>query len=86
MTGRSEPRPLLDRYEVSLRGLASKSRLRTLSDRKGLDFASNDYLGLACSKRMAEAVAGALAAGTPIGATGSRLLRGNDPEHEALEA
>jgi 8-amino-7-oxononanoate synthase len=86
VTGRSEPRPLLDRYEVSLRGLARKSRLRTLSDRKGLDFASNDYLGLACSKRMAEAVAGALAAGTPIGATGSRLLRGNDPEHEALEA
>ncbi|RWD26488.1 MAG: 8-amino-7-oxononanoate synthase [Mesorhizobium sp.] len=77
---------MLDRYETSLRGLARKDRLRSLSGRAGLDFASNDYLGLARSKRMAEAVAAALAAGTPVGAAGSRLLRGNDPEHEALEA
>ncbi|QKC86818.1 8-amino-7-oxononanoate synthase [Mesorhizobium sp. NZP2077] len=79
-------RVLLERYEAGLRGLARKNRLRTLSSRSGLDFASNDYLGLARSKRMADAVAAALAAGTPVGATGSRLLRGNDPEHEALEA
>ncbi|WP_167449212.1 8-amino-7-oxononanoate synthase [Mesorhizobium hawassense] len=77
---------MLDRYETSLRGLARKDRLRSLSGRSGADFASNDYLGLAGSKRMAEAVSAALAAGTPVGATGSRLLRGNDPEHEALEA
>ncbi|MDX8503489.1 8-amino-7-oxononanoate synthase [Mesorhizobium sp. VK4C] len=77
---------MLDRYEATLSGLARKSRLRSLSTRSGLDFASNDYLGLAHSKRMAEAVAAALAAGTPVGATGSRLLRGNDPEHEELEA
>ncbi len=81
MTGRA----LLDRYEASLRGLARKSRLRALSGRAGLDFASNDYLGLAGDKRLADAVARALANGTPVGATGSRLLRGNDPEHEALE-
>lgn len=86
MSGRANGRALLDRYEASLRGLARKDRLRSLSARCGADFASNDYLGLARSKRMAEAVAAALAAGTPIGATGSRLLRGNDPEHEALEA
>ncbi|MGX9120384.1 8-amino-7-oxononanoate synthase [Mesorhizobium sp. BHbsci] len=79
-------RVLLDRYEASLRGLARKNRLRTLSTRSGLDFASNDYLGLARSERMAQALAAALAAGTPVGATGSRLLRGNTPEHEALEA
>lgn len=77
---------LLDRYRATLSGLARKNRLRALSGRAGLDFASNDYLGLARSKRMAEAVAAALAAGTPVGATGSRLLRGNTPEHEALEA
>ncbi|PBB41133.1 8-amino-7-oxononanoate synthase [Mesorhizobium sp. WSM3866] len=76
----------LDRYRATLDGLARKHRLRTLSSRSGADFASNDYLGLARSKRMAEAVAAALAAGTPVGATGSRLLRGNTPEHEALEA
>ncbi|WP_263485468.1 8-amino-7-oxononanoate synthase [Mesorhizobium sp. ES1-4] len=77
---------MLDRYETSLRGLARKDRLRSLSARSGADFASNDYLGLARSKRMADAVTAALAAGTPVGASGSRLLRGNDPEHEALEA
>ncbi|MDX8469929.1 8-amino-7-oxononanoate synthase [Mesorhizobium sp. VK23B] len=82
MNGRAS----LERYEASLRGLARKSRLRTLSGRAGLDFASNDYLGLARSKRITGAVIAALAAGTPVGATGSRLLRGNDPEHEALEA
>ncbi|MFD2054768.1 8-amino-7-oxononanoate synthase [Mesorhizobium calcicola] len=77
---------LLERYEAMLSGLARRNRLRILSSRSGLDFASNDYLGLARSKRMAEAVTAALAAGTPVGATGSRLLRGNAPEHEALEA
>jgi len=77
---------LLARYDASLRGLARKDRLRTLAPRAGLDFSSNDYLGLAASKRLGEAVAAAIARGTPVGATGSRLLRGNAPEHEQLEA
>lgn len=76
----------LARYDATLQGLARKDRLRTLSPRTGLDFSSNDYLGLASSKRLGDAVAAAIARGTPVGATGSRLLRGNAPEHEALEA
>ncbi|RNJ42705.1 8-amino-7-oxononanoate synthase [Mesorhizobium erdmanii] len=76
----------LARYDVTLQGLARKDRLRTLSPRAGLDFSSNDYLGLAASRRLGDAVAAAIARGTPVGATGSRLLRGNAPEHEALEA
>ncbi|TIT14393.1 MAG: 8-amino-7-oxononanoate synthase, partial [Mesorhizobium sp.] len=40
---------LLARYDASLRGLARKDRLRTLAPRAGLDFSSNDYLGLAAS-------------------------------------
>ncbi|RVD67729.1 aminotransferase class I/II-fold pyridoxal phosphate-dependent enzyme, partial [Mesorhizobium sp. M4A.F.Ca.ET.029.04.2.1] len=76
----------LARYDATLRGLARKDRLRTLSPRAGLDFSSNDYLGLAASKRLGDAVAAAIAQGTPVGATGSRLLRGNAPEHEQLEA
>lgn len=76
----------LARYETMLHGLAQKGRLRSLSPRAGLDFSSNDYLGLATSKRLADAVAAALARGTPVGAGGSRLLRGNSPEHEELEA
>lgn len=78
-------RPLA-RYETTLRRLAGRHRLRTLSPRAGLDFASNDYLGLASSTRLTGAIAAALARGVPVGAGGSRLLRGNDPEHEALEA
>lgn len=76
----------LGRYDATLRGLARKDRLRTLSPRAGLDFSSNDYLGLAACKRLGDAVAAAIARGTPVGATGSRLLRGNAPEHEELEA
>jgi len=78
--------PPLARYDATLQGLARKDRLRTLSPRAGLDFSSNDYLGLAASRRLGDAVAAAIAQGTPVGATGSRLLRGNAPEHEALEA
>jgi 8-amino-7-oxononanoate synthase len=65
--------------------LAAHSRRRQLIPRAGRDFSSNDYLGLASSPRLAAAVAAALASGVPLGSGGSRLLRGNHPEHEALE-
>jgi 8-amino-7-oxononanoate synthase len=77
---------VFDVFEADLRRLAGEDRLRTLLPRTGLDFSSNDYLGLASSRRIAAALAAALAAGTPIGAGGSRLLRGNAAEHERLEA
>ncbi|RUU14501.1 8-amino-7-oxononanoate synthase [Mesorhizobium sp. USDA-HM6] len=79
-------RALLARYEATLQGLARRERLRQLSPRSGLDFSSNDYLGLAGCRRIGDAVVAAIARGTPVGATGSRLLRGNAPEHEQLEA
>jgi 8-amino-7-oxononanoate synthase len=72
-------------HQHVLNSLAAKARLRGLSARKGLDFTSNDYLALAESPALAAAVAEALARGVPVGAGGSRLLRGNHPEHEALE-
>lgn len=73
-------------YHTALRQLAEQNRLRSLEPRTGLDFTSNDYLGLATSKRLADVLMAALARGTPVGAGGSRLLRGNAPEHEELEA
>jgi 8-amino-7-oxononanoate synthase len=71
---------------ADLAALAEKARLRSLAPREGIDFASNDYLALAGSPRLKRAVEAAIARGVPVGSGGSRLLRGNHPEHEALEA
>ena len=73
-------------HAAQLDALAAENRLRTLAPRKGLDFASNDYLGLAGCADLRAAVAEAVAAGIPVGSGGSRLLRGNHEEHEAVEA
>jgi 8-amino-7-oxononanoate synthase len=66
--------------------LAALGRRRSLVPFGGLDFTSNDYLGLANSEELGAFARDALLRGVPIGAGGSRLLRGNHPEHEALEA
>lgn len=79
-------RARLASHAEALAGLERRGRLRRLQSAVGIDFTSNDYLGLATSPRLAEAVGAALARGVPVGAGGSRLLRGNHPEHEALEA
>lgn len=71
---------------ADLATLADQGRHRALIERKGIDFASNDYLALANAPRLTEAVREALDRGVPIGSGGSRLLRGNHEEHEALEA
>jgi 8-amino-7-oxononanoate synthase len=73
-------------HQKALDALKARTRLRSLGPRHGLDFTSNDYLALAESPLLADAVGQALARGVPVGAGGSRLLRGNHPEHEALEA
>ncbi|QGN55745.1 8-amino-7-oxononanoate synthase [Novosphingobium sp. Gsoil 351] len=76
----------LQAHRADLSRLREADRLRGLRPREGVDFASNDYLGLAKSERLRGAVADALDRGVAIGSGGSRLLRGNDPAHEALEA
>lgn len=72
-------------HTADLAALGEKARLRSLTPRRGIDFASNDYLAMSSSPRLAKAVQDAIARGVPLGSGGSRLLRGNDPEHEALE-
>lgn len=75
-----------DSHERALDALSRRRRLRALEPARGVDFTSNDYLGLAQSRELAGAIEAAIARGVPVGAGGSRLLRGNHPEHEALEA
>src|SRR5687767_11886715 len=50
-----------------------------------IDFSSNDYLALANSKRIKNAMISALENGMPVGATGSRLITGNHVAIEMLE-
>lgn len=76
---------MLETFRTALSDLEQAGRLRALSPRLRHDFSSNDYLALADSPELAQAVQEALARGVPVGAGGSRLLCGNHPEHETLE-
>jgi 8-amino-7-oxononanoate synthase len=78
--------PIFEDHEAQLESLKRGSRLRALGPREGKDFASNDYLGLAGSTLLHDALREGMALGLPAGSGGSRLLRGNHPAHEALEA
>lgn len=73
-------------HHADLAALAADNRRRALASRAGRDFASNDYLGLADSEALRTALAAGIERGLPAGSGGSRLLRGNHDEHEALEA
>src|ERR1700760_2575895 len=76
---------MLENFEADLLELERQGRRRQLRERSGTDFTSNDYLGMAESSELRQAAAEAIARGVPVGSGGSRLLRGNHPEHEALE-
>ena len=80
------PRDPFAPQHADLAALAARDRLRALTPRRGADFASNDYLALSGAERLRGAIREALDRGVPTGSGGSRLLRGNDSEHEALEA
>ncbi|HWG71892.1 MAG TPA: 8-amino-7-oxononanoate synthase [Steroidobacteraceae bacterium] len=75
----------LNRHSEQLDGLKSRGVYRRLRAAGGADFTSNDYLALAASRSLREALIDALDRGVPVGSGGSRLLRGNHPEHERLE-
>ena len=77
--------PFFDDLLCDLAALSECDRLRRLVPRSGRDFSSNDYLAMASAPELADAIADAIARGVPLGSGGSRLLRGNHAEHEALE-
>ncbi|MET4483868.1 7-keto-8-aminopelargonate synthetase-like enzyme [Bradyrhizobium sp. F1.13.3] len=64
-------------YVAGLDALKEDDRLRGIMPRIGTDFSSSDDLALVSAPRMEKAMLTALESGTPIGAGGSRLLRGN---------
>jgi len=64
---------------------ALPEKRRELIPIQGIDFSSNDYLGLAHHDGIRQSLMDALANGLALGSGGSRLLRGNHPEHENLE-
>jgi len=85
---RGEGADLRAELRAELEALESTSRRRTLISPTvglGVDFSSNDYLGLAAHPALAEAAA---EAGSRYGSGGraSRLLSGGSPAHEELEA
>ena len=69
----------------SLAGLSTRHLRRQLSEPLGIDFSSNDYLGLAADERFAERVRELTASGE-LTAPASRLLRGNRRVHRELES
>jgi 8-amino-7-oxononanoate synthase len=65
--------------------LKREHRLRELSPPRGIDFSSNDYLGLSRHPALREAVMEAIDQDGMVGSGGSRLLRGHHPAHVRLE-
>ncbi len=80
--------PVEHALQTALREREKSERLRTLTiDHDGVDFCSNDYLGLARSGALRDAIDQQRAAWSdiPAGSTGSRLISGNSALAESLE-
>jgi 8-amino-7-oxononanoate synthase len=85
--GRAEE-PFLGELARRLAELADRGLARTLRPGAGVDFASNDYLGLAADPAFRRDLLARLAAlppGAPLTAPASRLLRGETEAHARLE-
>jgi len=71
--------------EKGLRLLEERHQRRSLAEIKGINFCSNDYLGLAEHPELRDAAVRALQNGARAGATGSRLLSGQTDSWRELE-
>src|SRR6187549_2236716 len=74
------------RWQAEIQRLKQSHRHRALALPKGVDFTSNDYIGLAQHPALRDALIAALERDGIVGAGGSRLLRGHHEEHARLEA
>lgn len=76
---------VIQRLQNELVQIEAKNRLRSLHLPNGVDFTSNDYLGMAQHSALKAKALEALQSDMDIGAAGSRLLRGHTKAHENLE-
>ena len=75
----------MSKHRQTIQHLKAQSRYRTLQLPNGIDLTSNDYLGMADHPDLRAAAVRVLNDGMPIGAAGSRLLRGHTDAHKSLE-
>jgi 8-amino-7-oxononanoate synthase len=73
------------RILAELSDLESRAELRQLETAHGIDFSSNDYLGLATDPRMKKSILESVNSATRIASTGSRLLSGHEVVWAVLE-
>ncbi|HUL33423.1 MAG TPA: 8-amino-7-oxononanoate synthase [Candidatus Eisenbacteria bacterium] len=71
--------------DEGLRALEVRSQRRSLAEIHGVNFCSNDYLGLSENMALKERVAEAVRSGERVGGTGSRLLSGQAEVWSELE-
>lgn len=74
-----------ERILAELSSLESRAELRHLLPIQGIDFSSNDYLGLSHDPRMKQAILEGVSAASRIASTGSRLLSGHDEAWTLVE-
>lgn len=74
-----------ERILAELSQLESRAELRRLQTVQGIDFSSNDYLGLSTDPRMRQAILEGVSSASRIASTGSRLLSGHDEAWTLLE-
>lgn len=76
---------VLSEMETALAALQERSQLRNFTKIEGVNFCSNDYLGLAEDSRLKTALIEAVENARYVGGTGSRLLSGHDLLWNELE-
>jgi len=72
-------------FKNKLDKLKASFSYRSLKLAEGVDFSSNDYLGLSNHPKIKEVLIKSLQEGISVGSGGSRLLRGNHKAHIELE-
>jgi 8-amino-7-oxononanoate synthase len=83
------PSDVLSKWKAGLKeglgALEHRNQYRNLAEIKGVNFCSNDYLGLSVHPEMHRAAVEAVETAKRIGGTGSRLLSGQSEDWNELE-